>query len=466
VRRRGLKEERSPRADGDTSPLLEELMATYSKRGKGIEVDFRKLVDWVRAGDQFTHQIHPYPAKLLPHIASFFSGARCLTGKGQSILDPFCGSGTVALESSLAGRQPLIADANPLALMLAQVKTTSYDVSTLEEVGRQISVAAARFRTAPIVPIVNALTWYLPRTKAKLERLLRAICEANCSESVRNFFKVSFSSTARRLSLADPAISVPVRLRVKESFTVHRADAVRTRLEWLSLVDPFEEFQKVVAANIVRVMQANKFAPDRLTALVVGEDVRRLGRIGTRSAGGQYPRVPLVLTSPPYGSAQKYVRASSLGLNWLSLASPSELASLERASIGREHAPGYKLRALEYGDYLPRSYVTLISKIAKSNPLRAHLTATYLMEMRAAVDEICRVLSPNGHAVLVVGNNVVAGHTLRNDAFLTHCFTQAGCSLELSLLDDIHSRGLMTKRNRTASVISREIVLVFRKPKK
>jgi hypothetical protein len=36
-------------------------------------------------------------------------------------------------------------------------------------------------------------------------------------------------------------------------------------------------------------------------------------------------------------------------------------------------------------------------------------------------------------------------------------------TLELSLIDHIKSRGLMTKRNQTASVIAREAVLVFRK---
>ena len=32
------------------------------------------------------------------------------------------------------------------------------------------------------------------------------------------------------------------------------------------------------------------------------------------------------------------------------------------------------------------------------------------------------------------------------------------------LVDDIKSRGLMIKRNRTASIISRETVLIFEKP--
>jgi hypothetical protein len=38
-----------------------------------------------------------------------------------------------------------------------------------------------------------------------------------------------------------------------------------------------------------------------------------------------------------------------------------------------------------------------------------------------------------------------------------------GLSLELELIDDIRSRGLMTKRNKTAGLITREHILVFQK---
>ena len=47
---------------------------------------------------------------------------------------------------------------------------------------------------------------------------------------------------------------------------------------------------------------------------------------------------------------------------------------------------------------------------------------------------------------------------------MTYCFKKYGLSLKLILVDDIKSRGLMTKRNRTASIISRETVLIFEKP--
>jgi hypothetical protein len=66
--------------------------------------------------------IHLYPAKLLPHIAAFFLASSELSSKGDKVLDPFSGSGTVLLEALLAGRSPIGADSNPLARLISKVK--------------------------------------------------------------------------------------------------------------------------------------------------------------------------------------------------------------------------------------------------------------------------------------------------------------------------------------------------------
>lgn len=86
--------------DDDIQELLNEMISEYSINNMPINVDFRKLVSWLKAGDQLTHQIHPYPAKLLPHIIYFFLKAHSNL-KHKIVLDPFCGSGTVALEASI-----------------------------------------------------------------------------------------------------------------------------------------------------------------------------------------------------------------------------------------------------------------------------------------------------------------------------------------------------------------------------
>lgn len=445
-------------APDDNRVLLDQLKRRYLKAGRPLEIEFRELVEWVRLGDQLTHQIHPYPAKLLPHIAHFFARAN-LTAAGP-VLDPFCGSGTVALESSLAGFQPLVADANPLARLITKVKTTPYDPNSLRSELNRIVARTKRMRAAPEVPIVNADLWYSAKSKRRLEIARRAIDEVE-SSGVRDFFLVCLSVAARKASFADPRVSVPVRLRTRDKFDETKNQDITARLKWLTNTDPLIEFERISHANITRVEITNALHPGRRAAKEVGNDARRLledGLVPLTSGS-----VPLVITSPPYGSAQKYIRSSGLSLNWIGLAGPNALAGLESQSIGREHlARSRELPAVEVS--LPSSFEEFLSLVEQRNPRRAAITRTYLHEIQAAFLEAVRVLKPGGAMVIVTGNNQVSGYCLRNDKFIEETLKSAGLSLELALVDSIKSRGLMTKRNKTASVISLEQVHLYRKP--
>lgn len=424
-----------------------------------VEVSFRNLVGWVRPGDQFTHQIHPYPAKLLPHIANFFIQASSIRNGDQQVLDPFCGSGTVALEASLVGARPLIADANPFALLLTKVKTTPYDPEELLRSAELLRQRIARLRTAPVIPVVNEELWYQPKIKKSLEIILRAIMELE-DGCIRDFFRICFSVTARRLSFADPTISVPVRLKQKSSLSVKANDAIVTQLKWLETATPSGEFFRTVQANIGRVFSANRMSPKRCAAIPVGLDARSL----QLSDGKRLPdnSVQLTITSPPYGSAQKYVRASSLSLNWLSLCDPNQLADLEGLSIGREHLSAK--RRMEGQAFNGSSrFQSLLEEVHQRNPSRGLITEMYLKEMAAALTELYRVTAVGGRAVIVIGNNTVTGLRLENDHYIAEVLEALGFDLELALADRIHSRGLMTVRNKSAGLIAGETILMFKK---
>ena len=225
---------------------------------------------------------------------------------------------------------------------------------------------------------------------------------------------------------------------------------------------PSAEFAKVCEANIERVQESNNAFKDRIAAVAVGVDARQLHQPNLDEAHPlQGDSVPLILTSPPYGSAQKYIRATSLSLNWLGLAGPEGLSPLEGKSIGREHVPSY--RQVKISKRLPVGYERLLKKVGNRNKTRALITRQYLHEMESALSEMARVTSKGGRIVLVVGNNQVCGEPLRNDKYVVHVLQEAGLNLELGLVDHIKSRGLMTKRNKTASVISLENVLIFTK---
>lgn len=88
--------------------------------------------EYAEADTQYhVHGLHSYPARMIPQIANRLIQMK--SKPGELVLDPFCGSGGVLVESLLAGRNAIGVDINPLAHLIALVKTTSLELQTLAE---------------------------------------------------------------------------------------------------------------------------------------------------------------------------------------------------------------------------------------------------------------------------------------------------------------------------------------------
>ena len=440
-----------PGAEADHEAWLAWAMDAYRADGASIAVNFRELVPDRRAGaDRYTHLIHSYPAKLLAAIPHLFLRCPTLLPADGAVLDPFCGSGTVLLEAALAGRRADGADANPLARHIALTKVTRIPQARLRTTLAEV-LARGELPAAP-PDVVNVAHWFAPNVIARLASIRAGIVDVG-DDDARRFLEVCLSACARRVSFADPRLSVPVRLNARrlEVYGAKGAEVV-ARLTPPSAAEVSEIFRSIASQNIDRLGRLDAIdhwpAPPQIF-----EDARRL-----EAPDGHYD---LVVTSPPYAGAQKYVRASSLGLGWLGLTPGGRLRDIERLNIGREHyAHAEYVEPQETGCAQADD---LIARVRDSNPLRAHIVSNYLTEMRAAFAETFRALRPGGWLVLVSGSNMVCGHAFDTPAYLEEIAADFGLATRARFVDDIRSRGLMTKRNSTAGLISHEVVTVMKR---
>ena len=444
-----------------TDIILDNLLSQYKQTELPINVSFRNLVNWLPNSDRATHLIHPYPAKLLMHIPHFFLSNTILSKPQDVIFDPFCGSGTVLLESILSGRDAFGADSNPLAHLISRVKTEPLPEKTLEiSITRLMKrIATGTIQNAP--DVININYWFYPHVIKQLAIILSAI-KTTTNPAIRDFFKICFSSCIRKVSLADPHLSVPVRLRLEtypEGHRLRKKSGIRLRR--LRRINVFKEFNKIICANFGRITSLNSLREWDVRSRCICTDSKNIFGNFNITDKLSDASVDLVITSPPYIGAQKYIRASSLNLGWLEMCSTDELIKYDRESIGREH-----YHKKEY-EQLTSSGIdcadNLLEKIYTINPLRAHIASNYLVEMRRAFTDISRILKPGGHIVLVAANNHICKKEFATQEFLSTIIQNLGFSCILKLIDDIRSRGLMTKRNKTASIITREWILVFRK---
>ena len=442
----------------DTSQVLESLISEYAKSKTPREVSFRHLVPWLKIGERATHYIHSYPAKLLPQIAHFFLAAEKQFSDCQIVLDPFAGTGTVSLETLLSGRTAFFADANPLARLITTAKTSSLDVGEVRAILSEVKRRYNNNRNCVVPNVVNINYWYDSVSIERLARLREAI-ESESNPIAKNFLNVTFSSVVKKASYTDPRLSVPVRVKGD------RKDATGRFGHDTNPVDIWQLFETQFNDNCTRHEEYQSLQPYTVnTATCVGHDARKL-QVKCVNGDTYKPvsdeTVDIVITSPPYAGAQKYIRSSSLSLGWLGMTVSEGLRHLESKNIGREH---FARNARE--NLVPTGVSEadeLISRVSEINKNRAAIMNIYIHEMREAICEMCRVLKPGGHVVFVIGNNEVCGEVFYSSRYLETIFLSQGLTLTLKVIDEIKSRGLMTKRNKTASMITQEWVLVFQK---
>ena len=439
--------------------LIGDLFEKFSRTQHGIEFDFRKSINWIKYGERGTHYIHPYPAKLLLHIPYLFVNNTIFCKKDSLIVDPFCGSGTVLLETAIAGKKAIGVDINPLGVLISRAKTTKIDTNVLQEYFEQICSKLNDIKQPTINDVINIDYWYDKDTQQLLGKLYFAINSID-DLSCKNFFLTCFSAYARKVSFANPNFSVPVKIDLKKykKYTAGYNKLLK-HLSEIETASHLDLFKKLCTANISRMKLLSTLS-DKIENVEVMTGNSNNDDIFSRNDFGK-ETVDLVITSPPYVGAQKYIRSSSLNLGWLNMANRQELRGLDSLTIGREH-----FRKAEYDHFIAsgiKEADEVLLNIFAKNKKRACIASRYLIEMRRTLQHLASILKPSGHIVIVVGNNSVCGHEFKASNYIKCMLQNLGFEMKLLLIDNIHSRGLMTKRNISSGIINREYIIVMQR---
>jgi len=102
----------------------------YFKFVRGKPTDYFQIVqkNRTRSVNQYlTHWIYPYKGKFHPQMIRALLNIIGLK-QGDTVLDPFIGSGTTAVEAQLLGINCIGIDVSPLCVLQSRVKTESMDV--------------------------------------------------------------------------------------------------------------------------------------------------------------------------------------------------------------------------------------------------------------------------------------------------------------------------------------------------
>jgi DNA modification methylase len=381
--------------------------------------------------------IHKYPAKMVGKIAEEI--LETYSKKGDIVLDPFCGSGTVLLRSRGQGLQSVGVDLNPLACLIANVKCSQYEISRLRETAKRVFLRIERTSSNQMVAFEGIDYWFEKDVQRDLARILSSIAHVR-NKSNQDFFKVCLSSIIRSVSNADPHIPPPV-------FSKRMRKVVQNRK-----LDTVGIFNARVVRNL-EIMERTSVGPkNNHKPLIVCGDVRALPLSDAS--------INLVLTSPPYLDAQKYMRTLNLETQWLGLISQEQVRRIKRRIIGTEVVPSTHVSTI--GLSSADTWISRIRRFDKSG-LRAAIVYEFLLQMKESIKEISRVMRPSGVFALVTADNTVAGMVIPFHDIFVEMARDSNLFLIEARADKIRYRSFMLNRNRTAGLIKSEWILIFRK---
>lgn len=127
----------------------------YKKR-LGNDLNWALSFDHLREKDttKHVHRLHPYKGKFIPQLVQYFLDDHTDDFKkdiyfktGDTILDPFSGSGTTLVQANEMGMHSIGIDISHFNCMIAETKLLNYDFVSLENEIKKIKQAIAGYET-------------------------------------------------------------------------------------------------------------------------------------------------------------------------------------------------------------------------------------------------------------------------------------------------------------------------------
>jgi hypothetical protein len=321
--------------------------------------DFKEL----NTKEMFPHNLSWYPSRYIPQIPAMLINE--FSKEGDSVLDPFCGSGTTLIESLRLGRHCIGFDINPVATFMSNVKIGLLDHSkiTIESIYIFINeVTNQRYSPSehissylemiPDDKIIELRRWYHSDTLNDLTLIWGLI------ERQEGFLKDV-------LRLVFMSILIPCSgLENKKPYTYY-ADNVFPKGDYLKK-DAFHFFSNKISRLLDGLKETKSVSLGSAGVCkeinVVSDDILTFGKH------------ELIVTSPPYLDVTDYTSGFRLTYLWFDFL--KDISMVRTQELG---ARWKRKRNTSYDDYM--------------------------VGMRKTLNKICESLKDDGHLCLVIGES-------------------------------------------------------------
>jgi DNA modification methylase len=352
-------------------------------------ISFREEVPEIPNSQYLTHSLYFHPAKFIPQIVRYCLDNYCKDN--GIILDPFAGSGTTALESSIKGHDSYMIDINPLLDYFYPIKMPEF---SLEEWNKHLKEAKIFLKkilekeNAKTLDVNGELAYWYPKELydyflnvwSNYHNLKKQENKITQKIVILSLFKLS-----KFYSLAEHSMPKLFISKRKRKF--------------------IEEFIK--EKNKVEIIQkkAFRFVDDiNKSVLSLLNEKKLIGKINYFSGIDAYtfdftkiPKVDCIITSPPYLQAQEYIRTFKMEMRW------SGISNEQIKNYSSKEIPFRAAEGRIEGKYIDN----IRSKLNKKSLIK--MFDSYFWFMIKSLEKASERLNKGGKVCVLMGNPKMEG---------------------------------------------------------
>lgn len=360
--------------------------------------------------------LHTYPAKIVPEMANSLLLKLKDVYKVNSVLDPFLGSGTIALEAKYLGLDFYGSDLNPLAVLLSTTKAmtinnTLYIKKRILQFTDELTKNYSKNIPFILVNFQNIDYWFQEENIKQLSFLKYNINKfINQATKYKKEFALilltAFSSTIRASSLSRNG-----------EFKLYRMS--KNDIEKFS-INSIEEFKKR-SFNLLKMLVCanNTYKRDTKSEIYL-ENAKELVYMKNK-------KVDLIFTSPPYGDSRStvaYGEFSKLSLQWMSdllykyLKIETKHDNCDEYLLGGKHSipdmcnlNGYRMQMLKNSDSLTKLFLDIEANTEKE-------VIMLQQEVKKLKDIQNRLVNEGTFTVSVLEENSILSNLIKTNARL------------------------------------------------
>ncbi len=410
------------------------------------------------------HALFRYPAMMVPSVQQDLIGIALEHDPTiKTLWDPFVGSGTALMAGMRKGLTCFGQDINPLAVLVAKVKTSAFKIQNLDKKADQLLKAIeGKSKPTSLHSFKNIDKWFTPKSQEQLSSIREAIMDEKLL-NVRQFFWVVFAETIRFCS-NDRTTTFKLHARPLEEIKSRTTDC-------------FVEFKTKLTVAIQDIEYFSNNASGERENPIQDAKIRLADTRFIQNTDGWPKQFDLAVTSPPYGdngTTVTYGEYSYLQLQWIDRSDIEEnvddncirtTQEIDQQGLGGRREPHITPLSAEALGKISKHFNTHYRRIEKIyGGGRSRKLLNFCNDLYIVTDNISSQVRPSGYMIWTIGNRRIGRFEIPNDLILKDFLRHHKCRLVGELSRDIRNK-TMPGRNDAGETMKQEKILIFKNGK-